>query len=219
MAHIAKGVRLHVVAHGEGVCASFAPYDHGGDEAELEMPTANLILLEPDYGHDDVQGPFHRAPGGAEKISIYFNQAALDGRSVPAACPWDAAAERRAEFSRAEKLLTVHKIEVGIRPSVANGLEGSDFLLDGILEDLRAQLWTGASQPANRCGMCKVMDTQPATWRLYADRCGEQLTLALDLRRELGSSAEGRLDEVLKDLSPAEREMVRQRLKTLPPSR
>jgi hypothetical protein len=220
MAQIAKGARIHVVAHGQGVCASFAPYDHGGDEAEAETPATNLILLQPDYGHEDVQGPFHRAPGGAAAIAIYLNQtASRAGLTAAAACPWDADAANRAAFSRAEKPLTVHQIEVGVRPSIANGLDGSDFLLDGVLEDIRAQLWTGAAQPAARCGMCKIMGTEPAAWRLYADRCGEQQTLALDLRRELGSRAEGELDAVLKDLSPEERGMVRERLKTLPPRR
>jgi hypothetical protein len=219
MAHVTQAANLHVVAHGQGVCAGFAPYDHGGDEAEIETPAANLVLLQPDYGHPDVEGPFHRAPGGADAVQIYFNQtasrAAADGQEQ--ACPWDAAQDKRAAFSRPEKALTVHKIEIGVRPSAANGLSGADYLLDAVLEDLRAQLWTGASQPAARCGMCKASAAQPTTWRLFADRCGEQQTLALDLRRELGASAESNLDAVLKDLSPAERDMVRQRLKGLPP--
>ena len=221
MARIAHGARLHVVAHGQGVCAGFSPYDHGGDEAELETPAANLILLQPDYGHDDVQGPFHRAPSGAESILIYFNQTASQARAGGAdqACPWDAAAESRAVFSRLEKALTVHKIEVGLRPATSNGLEGSDYVLGSVLEDVRAQIWTAAAQPSARCGICKITTTRPATWRLFADRCGEQQTLALDLRRELGARAEGELDAVLKDLSPAERSIVRERLKTLPPRR
>lgn len=221
MAKIADGARLHVVAHGQGVCAGFAPYDHGGDEAEIEMPAANLILLQPDYGHDDVKGPFHRAPSGAETILIYYNQDATRLAKGPAdqVCPWDAAEDDRKAFSRPEKQLTVHKIEVGLRPAAANRLDGPDYLLDSILEDLRAQMWTGAVQPGGRCGMCKVMPDKPVVWRLFADRCGEQQTLALDLRRELGARADGALDQVLKDLSPAEREMVRDRLKTLPPRR
>jgi hypothetical protein len=218
MAKIAKGARLHVVAHGQGVCAGFAPYDHGGDEAELETPAANLILLQPDYGHDDVQGPFHRAPSGAETIQIYFNQTASRAQTGQSgqACPWDANPDQRAAFSRAEKPLTVHQIEVGLRPAAANGLIGADYLLESVLEDLRAQLWTAASAPGQRCGMCKVTADNPVSWRLFADRCGEQQTLALDLRRELGARAEGKLDAVLKDLSPAERDMVRDRLKALP---
>lgn len=221
MAKIAADARLHVVAHGQGVCAAFAPYDHGGGEAELETPAANLVLLQPDYGHPDVEGPFHRAPGGAENILIYFNQTASHAQSAhaPQACPWDADAAARAAFSRAEKPLTVHKIEVGLRPSAVNGLLGADFVLDSVLEDLRAQLWTGASQPGGRCGMCKLTSANPVGWRLFADRCGEQQTLALDLRREFGGRAEAQIDAVLKDLSPAEREMVRDRLKTLPARR
>lgn len=213
-----KGARLHVVAHDKGVCAGFAPYDHGGDEAETEMQASNLILLQPDYGHADVAGPFHRAPGGAEHILIYFNQAASRAQNADAgqACPWDVDAGKRAAFSRSEKSLTVHKIEVGLRPAASNGLDGADYLLESVLEDIRAQLWTAADQPAQRCGVCKLTAENPVSWRLFADRCGEQQTLALDLRRELGARAESQLDRVLKDLSPAERDMVRDRLRALP---
>jgi hypothetical protein len=221
LAAAVKDARLHVVAHDKGVCAGFSPYDHGGDEAELETPAANLILLQPDYGHADVAGPFHRAPSGAEHILIYFNQTASRAQTAAAeqACPWDADAAKRAAFSRSEKALTVHKIEVGLRPAAGNGLAGADFLLDSVLEDLRAQIWTAADQPGQRCGLCKLTANKPVSWRLFADRCGEQQTLALDLRRELGARAEGQLDSVLKDLSPAERDMVRERLRALPARR
>jgi hypothetical protein len=218
MARVARGARLHVIAHGQGVCASFAPYDHGGDEAEAETPADNFILLQPDYGHADVEGPFHRAPGEARNILIYYNQivSRQDGYPAEQACPWDAADDQRAAFTRPEKPLTVHKIEVGRRPAAVNGLDGADFLLDSVLDDLRAQIWTAASQPGQRCGICKLPGQKPAGWRLFADRCGEEQTLALDLRRELGARAEGQLDAALKDLSPAERDLVRGRLKALP---
>jgi hypothetical protein len=207
--------RLTVIAHGQGVCAINAPYDHSGGASDAETPADHLVMMAPDYGHKDIEGPFHRAPTSAAQVMFYFDQAARTRDNADEACPWDANPDKRKALSSASGPAEVQRVEIGASPAMANRLLGADYVLDSVLLDLRGYLWSAAG-PAARCGMCRLTKDRPEIWRHYAERCGADKSLALDLRREYGAAAEANLDRTLAGLSQAERDMVRDSLKALP---
>jgi hypothetical protein len=174
-------------------------------------------MMAPDYGHADIEGPFHRAPANAAEVMVYFDQAAKAAKGPDQACPWDTNPASRKILSQAQGRTDMQRVEIGASPAMANRLQGSDYVMDAVLMDLRGYLWTAAA-PASRCGMCRLTNGRPEIWRHYAERCGAETSLALDLRREHGAAAEANVDRSLGGLSATERDMVRNSLKSLPPA-